>query len=108
MADNDFEKLEQIDRPLYGPRKLVVCGHPKNIRDRVMSLLEKADIRHVELIFATPGDEKKPLGELMEMPSKSGYETDLELPAAMIVGGIRPIIRHSTRPHIIHSCALRP
>ena len=41
MSDGGFEKVTASDEPMYGPRKLLICGFSAEIQPHVAKLLEE-------------------------------------------------------------------
>jgi len=40
MSEAGFEKVSASDEPMYGPRKLLICGFSAEIQPHVVKLLE--------------------------------------------------------------------
>jgi len=40
MTDAKFEKVSRTDQPLYGPRKLLLCGFSQSVQPNFNTLLE--------------------------------------------------------------------
>jgi hypothetical protein len=88
MTQSTFTKLSQTDKPLYGPRKLLLCGFSTQARPNFLKVLEMACLADVPVVWADGNDADTLLSELMSRPGGSGSETDSELPRAVVVGGI--------------------
>ncbi len=88
MSKSTFTKLSQTDEPLYGPRKLLLCGFSAEVRSKFLKVMEMAGLADVPIGWAGGEDADLLLSDLMSRPGDSGRETDSELPRAVVVGGI--------------------
>ena len=88
MSDGKFEKVTQSDNPLYGPRKLIVCGFAAALQAKFSKVLEFAGLRGLSTVWAAEEQAGDDIGHLMELPADTGAGTDSTLPRAIIVAGI--------------------
>ncbi|MEE4355104.1 MAG: DUF3783 domain-containing protein [Desulfococcaceae bacterium] len=88
MKDRDFEEISQADTPLYGPRKLLVCGFPAEVQTKFIQLLEMLEMGDLPIVWSAAEDAERKVGELAELPDKSGMGRSSDLPRAIIVCGI--------------------
>ncbi|MCU0559176.1 MAG: DUF3783 domain-containing protein [Desulfobacterales bacterium] len=90
-----FEKLTSSQQPLYGPRRLLLCGFGPEAQTKFATLLDWAGMADVPKVWATGEQGAAVLSELMALPDGSGAGTASSLPRAVIVGGI-------TQAQLIH------
>lgn len=83
-----FEKVTPSQQPLYGPRKLILCGFGAEAQKKFASLLHMVGMADVPKIWATADQGSALLAELMALPDESGAGMASSLPRAVIVGGI--------------------
>jgi len=88
MTDAGFEKLTQSDTPLYGPKKLIVCGLSAELQPKFEKVLDMAGLKEVSLVWAHESQQDARLSELTDLPSGSGRGDSSALPRAIIVAGI--------------------
>lgn len=88
MTDASFEKISQSDKPLYGVRKLLLCGFPSPAQPKFKTLLGMLGIEGLPLVWAATDDSENLVGDLFERPDDSGAGADSRLPRAIIVAGI--------------------
>ena len=48
MTDAKFEKISQSDKPLYGPRKLLLCGFSQDVQPNFRKLLELIGLAEIK------------------------------------------------------------
>ncbi len=102
MSKSTFSKVSKTDTPLYGPRKLLLCGFPAKAQPLFLKVMEMAGIGDVPTVWAnTPDDADTLLSDLMAAEDKTGWEADSQLPRAVIVGGIKqkelPVLMNTCR-----------
>jgi hypothetical protein len=83
-----FEKVTRSGKPLYGPRKLLLCGFGADAREKFSSVLGTAGLADVPKVWVTTEQEASALAELLELPDGSGAGISSPLPRAIIVAGI--------------------
>ncbi len=88
MAEARFEKVSRSDTPLYGPRKMVLCGFGRDAQPRFKTVLEMAGLGDLPLVWVSARDRTAPLAELFERPADSGEGVGSALPRALIMAGI--------------------
>ena len=88
MSDAKFEKVTQSDTPLYGPRKLIVCGFAAALQTSFSKVLEVAGLPGVPTGWATGEQAGGDIGHLMELSADTGTGTHSTLPRAIIAAGI--------------------
>ena len=86
--DASFSRVTRSSRPLYGPRKLLICG----FTPEGLTLLEKAvadaDLPALPLVFARSSDLEASLQDLFSRPDRTGRGEVSRMPAAIIMAGI--------------------
>ncbi|PID39169.1 MAG: hypothetical protein CR984_07755 [Proteobacteria bacterium] len=88
MTDGTFEKVQKSDNPMYGPRKLLLCGFPAKAQTTFNKVLDMAGLTGVAHVWANGDHVHLHLSELLAMPNGVGDGTDSSLPRAIIVSGI--------------------
>ena len=88
MPDARFEKLQRSDSPMYGPRKIVLCGFGRDTQPKFKTVIAMAGLADVPLVWASAEDRAVALGELFSRPGKSGEGVGSALPRAVIMAGI--------------------
>ena len=95
MNDGTFERVQHTDTPMYGPKKLILCGFPAAVQDKFGLVLEMAGLRGVPVIWANSDHQATSLADLLALPADSGRGSDSTLPRAVIVAGITENQLHS-------------
>lgn len=88
MTDATFEKVSPSDKPLYGPRKLLLCGFAEKVQPNFAKLLELIELADIPLIWATDDQAGALVGELMALEDGAGFGQPSNLPRAIIMAGI--------------------
>ena len=88
MTDAKFEKVSQTDKPLYGPRKLLLCGFSQNVQPNFNKLLELIGLSEIPKIWVTEDQADIRISELTKLEDSSGWGVSSELPRAIIMAGI--------------------
>jgi hypothetical protein len=88
MTESTFKKVDRSEKPLYGARKLILCGFSIQNQPLIMEVLKRAGLDDVPTVWATGTDESLYLSELMAMDDKTGWGMDSQISRAVIMGGI--------------------
>ncbi len=88
MTDAKFEKVSNTDRPLYGPRKLLLCGFSQSVQPNFAKLLELIGLSEIPKVWVSENQADMRVDELMELEDGSGWGVSSELPRAIIMAGI--------------------
>lgn len=88
MVDATFEKVGLSDKPLYGSRKLLLCGFPAAAQAKFKTLLGMIGTGAVPLVWVGVQDVRETVGGLIARPDGSGEGVGSELPRAIIVAGL--------------------
>ncbi len=88
MTDAGFQKVNQSDEALYGPRKLLLCGFAAEIQPKFNKLLEMIGLSGLPLVWVTEDQAHMPVGELVQFAEGTGSGASSELPRAIIMAGI--------------------
>jgi hypothetical protein len=89
MTDAGFQKVNQSDEALYGPRKLLLCGFAAEIQPKFNKLLELIGLSGLPLVWVTEDQAHMQVGELVQFADGTGSGASSELPRAIIMSGIR-------------------
>ena len=88
MTHAKFEKISRSDKPLYGSRKLLLCGFSANAQPKFAVVLKMVGLETIPTIWATSAQGDTRLDELLKLPDQTGRGASSDLPRAIIVAGI--------------------
>ncbi len=88
MADDGFQKVDQSDNLLYGPRKLLLCGFPADAQSKFMMLLKMIGLSEMPMVWVTEDQADIHVGELVQLEDGAGSGVSSDLPRAIIMSGI--------------------
>ncbi len=86
--DNGFAKIEQTERQMYGPRKLLLCGFTAQQQPVLTEALSAAGLGDIGCVFVGDAHLNMTLGELMDLPDHTGAGTSSSIQRAVIMSGI--------------------
>ena len=84
----EFEKVSQSSAPLYGERKLLVCGYSSAAHQELLAFLKYIGLDSIPVVFATDTDIDRQLLDLMALPDQSGLGEDSTLKRGIILSGL--------------------
>lgn len=88
MTKSKFEKLTRSNKPLYGSRKVLLCGFAAKAQPKFMAVLKMAGLETTPMVWATSEQGETCVCDLLELPDQTGRGTSSDLPRAVIVSGI--------------------
>ncbi|QTA79897.1 DUF3783 [Desulfonema limicola] len=88
MSKAAFEKITNSDSPLYGPKKLLLCGFPQTAHSKFKKVMEYAGISDVPVVWVTDELSNSSISDILEMQDSTGQGMDSNLSRAVIVAGI--------------------
>ena len=88
MTDGEFQKVSRTDKPLYGPRKLLLCGFAADAQFNFITLLDKIGLAELPLVWVTEDQADLSVGELVRLANGTGTGLTSQLPRAVIMSGI--------------------
>jgi hypothetical protein len=88
MADDGFQKVDQSDDLLYGPRKLLLCGFTADVQPKFITLLDMIGLAAIPLAWVTEDQADIQVGDLAQLESGTGSGASSGLPRAIIMSGI--------------------
>ena len=88
MTDDGFQKVDQSDNLLYGPRKLLLCGFPADAQSKFMTLLKMIGLSEMPMVWVTEDQADIHVGDLMQLEDGAGSGASSDLPRAIIMSGI--------------------
>lgn len=88
MNDASFEKVSQSNKPLYGPRKLLLCGFSQRVQPKFSELLQLLGLSDIPRVWILEDQAGISVGDLMQLEDNSGWGVSSELPRAIIMAGI--------------------
>lgn len=87
MSEGKFEKIQDSNKRMYGPKGILVCGYPPPEHRFFALFMEKAGLNDRPIIFPTTQDAGRTLKELLGLTSGSGTGEPSDLPRAVIMSG---------------------
>ena len=87
MSDGEFQKIQESDERMYGPKGILVCGFPPPEHRFFALFMDKAGFSDRPIIFPTNEDAGKTLRELFNLTTGSGMGEPADLPRAVILSG---------------------
>ena len=84
----EFEKVSRSSAPLYGQRKLLVCGYPSAAHQELLAFLKYIGLDNIPVVFAIGTDIDRQLADLMALPDRSGLGEDSTLRRGIILSGL--------------------
>ena len=88
MSDGGFEKVTASDEPMYGPRKLLICGFSTEIQPHVVKLLEILKLADIARIWVTEEHAASLISDVLALANDTGFGVTSELPRAIIMCGL--------------------
>ena len=83
-----FSRVSRSSQPLYGPRKLLICGFTPEGQTALDEVLSAAAVADLPLLYAGSADLEETLGDLFGRPDQAGRGEASRMPAAIIMAGI--------------------
>lgn len=88
MTENTFSRVEQTDRRLYGPRKLLVCGYGASEQPSLRTLVAALHLDDLPLVFATADHLRWSLKHVLSLEGDTGRGEDSLMRRAVVMSGI--------------------
>jgi hypothetical protein len=88
MSDGGFEKVSASDEPMYGPRKLLICGFAAEIQPHVVKLLEIIKLSDIPRIWVTAEHADTPISGVLALEDNTGWGVSSDLLRAIIMCGL--------------------
>ena len=88
MTDATFEKVSPSEKPLYGTRKLLLCGFSESVQPNFAKLLELIELSDIPKVWVADDQAGIRVGELIALADGSGFGQPSSLPRAIIMAGI--------------------
>ena len=88
MTDASFEKLDPSEQPLYGPRRLVLCGFDTAARADFEKLMKVAEVGGLDCHWAGDSDGELLLKTLFEAPLGPPGVPAGDHPRTIVAGGL--------------------
>jgi hypothetical protein len=87
MGDENFQRIQESDERMYGPKGVLVCGYPPPEHRFFAMFMDKAGFSDRPIIFPTNEDAEKTLKEVFCLTTRSGMGGHADLPRAVIMSG---------------------
>lgn len=94
MTDDGFQKVDQSDSLLYGPRKLLLCGFPAHAQSKFMTLLKMIGLSEMPVVWVTEDQADILVAELVQLEDGAGTGSSSDLPRAIVMSGISQMELH--------------
>ena len=88
MAKSQFKKMSHSNKPLYGPRKILLAGFSSAEQVKFKALIKQAGLPEVPLVWLTAEHGNTLLRDLLELPEACGWGGNSDLPQAVILSGM--------------------
>ena len=88
MSEGGFEKVSPSDKPMYGPRKLLICGFSADIQPHVVKLMEILKLSEIPRIWVTEEHAGSLISDVLALEDNTGWGVSSELPRAIIMCGL--------------------
>ena len=88
MSEGGFEKVSPSDKPMYGPRKLLICGFSADIQPHVVKLMEILKLSEIPRIWVTEEHAGSLISEVLALEDNTGLGVSSDLPRAIIMCGL--------------------
>jgi hypothetical protein len=88
MTNATFEKVSRSKKPIYGPRKLLLCGFDPADQLKFNTLLEMLGLAELPRVWGTVEQKEASLAQLMGLKDGTGQGKPSGLPRAIIMAGI--------------------
>jgi hypothetical protein len=87
MSDGEFQKIQESDERMYGPKGILVCGYPPPEHRFFAMFMDKAGFSDRPIIFPTNEDAGRTLKELLGLTTGSRIGEPADFPRAVIMSG---------------------
>jgi hypothetical protein len=87
MSEGKFEKIQESDERMHGPRGMLVCGYPPAEHKYFAMFMDKAGLADRTIIFPRTEDGAKVLKELLGLTSGWGMGEPSDMPRAIVMSG---------------------
>jgi hypothetical protein len=88
MSDARFEKVSQSDKPMYGPRKLMICGFSSEAQSKFVTLLKLIGLSELPKVWVIGEQANSLISEVLVLEDNTGWGISSELPRAVIMSGL--------------------
>ena len=88
MSEGGFEKVSQSDEPMYGPRKLLICGFPSDAHPKFAKFLEIIGLPDLPKIWVAEAHAGSLISDVLALEDNTGWGVSSELPRAIIMCGL--------------------
>jgi len=90
-----FTKIGKSEKRMYGPKGLLVCGHPEEERTDFLKLVDKAGLAGIRVFFVSSHDLGTNVGDILTHEKEAGSAGVSNMPRAVIMSGLTHNELHS-------------
>jgi len=83
-----FKRVDRSDKPMYGPRALLLCGWPEEERTGFIEMIEGLGVPDLSVVFATSRDLDATVGDLLAAQDKTGLGEGSAIKRAVVMSGL--------------------
>jgi hypothetical protein len=87
MPDATFKKVGNSGTPMYGPKRLIVCGYVPEAQETLLALLSHQGFGKIPIIFVTDETAALSLKEILNLPPMTGRGSKTTMKKAVIMSG---------------------
>ena len=88
MSEGGFEKVSPSDKPMYGPRRLLICGFPSEAQPKFVKFLEIIGLPDLPKIWVAEVHAASLISDLLTLEDNTGWGESSGLPRAIIMCGL--------------------
>lgn len=83
-----FSRVTRTSQPLYGPRRVLICGFTVEGQAFLDNVVSAAGIPNLDLVYARSSDLEMTLQDILAQSARTGRGEPSPMPAAIIMAGI--------------------
>jgi len=87
MENGSMERVGRSDKPMFGPKGVIVCGYPPTEQGLFYSFMHKAGFGDRPIVFPSDTDLSRPLKDILAEPTQYGLGASSTLPRALVLSG---------------------
>jgi len=88
MSEGGFEKVSPSDKPMYGPRKLLISGFSAEVQPKFVKFIEILGLPGIPIVWVAEEHAGSLISEVLALADNTGLGVSSELPRAIIMCGL--------------------